>query len=139
MRRYTDEALWAVVRQVAATLRRPPTRQEFYALTGIYPDSLTRRFGRWKGIWALVLNEEAVADSFPERARDAIERVRRINGGITPGVFRYDAHRRPTDPSAKAIQRHFGSWAKALAELGFPKAPPGPRPREAPVGPWLPV
>lgn len=133
MRSYSKEQLWETIRKTYAELGRKPTQHEFYEHTGVHPTTVTRYLGgRWADIWTLAADPmrtsppETTEVPFEEKARQAIARVREKLGGQTPGTFLYDVNRLPTDPAAVTIRRHFGSWAKALQQLGFPPAEAGP-------------
>lgn len=122
--RYSDEDLWSAVQHVARSLNRVPTRSEFMAMTGIHPMTITRRLGPWFETFHKALESGA----FEERARAAIERVRKLTGGATPGRLLYEVYRdKETDPPRHIIEHYFGGWSEALEKLGFPPPRPGGR------------
>jgi hypothetical protein len=130
---YTDEALLAELKRVAALLPSGPlTRAVFTQLSKkVSAGTVERRFGSWRqaleaaGLAHLSVDhpgwEKKKAQYARSMSNDALLlELRRVQALVgTPTLTAHDFNKHSTVASWRAIRHRFGGWQKALKEAGI--------------------
>lgn len=117
---WRDEDILVALKRYARDHGRPPRAADRVGLSGLYPSPalVITRFGSWstalRAAWLEPGNPPPVTHEVIARAL----REYHDNHGQSPSTTAWKADR--SRPSAEAIIRHCGSWARALELAGLP-------------------
>ena len=127
---YTDAQLMQAVRKVAGVVKKAPlTRSDFQRLSGINPDTLTRRFGDWRVVLEragvrhmysgqVITDRKRVSRKFASDA-EVLEVIRYAAAQNDGNHLTYQACRELTGLGTSTINRRFGNWRGALEAAGL--------------------
>ena len=126
---YSDEALLAELRRVAATLKGQRLTIKLYdSLARVHSTTLRNRFGSWPASLDKAGISEIIAPRFRKLSRDQVIQALRNFAAENPGspVSQSSIAER-LGVSAGQMSRRFGKWETLIAEVGIAPVPLGRR------------
>lgn len=118
---YSDEALLAELRRVAAIVKTPKlTISQFSSIAKVHGSTLQKRFGGWKKALKVAgLSERIDSGNVAKSLDEVLKAIARAAQELQKSVLTLQEFEAHTGISGAPVRRHFGSWRKALEAAGL--------------------